>query len=275
MTERLSPEAAALIMALRDARPNAAIDDAFKRRLQSRLAASLLGLTPAVGDALPGSHAQSSKLASVAHPTTAVSDATARSGMLASKLAGLTKATVLVWFVPTFALGVLTGVGADRWQMRQAKPRLPPVVATPSEAAPNRQQRFEPTERDVVSPESLEVIAPVRPPAAGVAGLTENVNSLAVERRLLDAARQALARGEPQAGLAPLELHAKRFANGKLSEEREALGVRLLAALGNRAAALERTERFHRRFPNSLFAPAVDNAVAPFVRRNHEGESKQ
>ena len=57
-------------------------------------------------------------------------------------------------------------------------------------------------------------------------------SSLAAERRLLDEARQNLARGEPEAGLVPIERHAARYPKGVLTEEREALAVRLLAALG-------------------------------------------
>jgi len=97
---------------------------------------------------------------------------------------------------------------------------------------------------------------------------------MAAEQRLLDAARAAVARGEPEAGLGPLKQHAARFPNGILTEEREALAVRILAAIGRSRDALARAEDFQRRFPNSLFAPTVEAARAMISGQNSATESK-
>jgi pentatricopeptide repeat protein len=56
--------------------------------------------------------------------------------------------------------------------------------------------------------------------------------SLREEQRLLDLARDAIVRGEPEAALPPTSTHAARFPQGVLSEERDALRIRALARLG-------------------------------------------
>jgi len=100
------------------------------------------------------------------------------------------------------------------------------------------------------------------------------VSTLAAERQLLDAARSTLARGEPQAGIISLEQHVKRFPKGTLTEEREALYIRILVAAGNDSAASARAANFQQRFPNSMFMPVVERSLASISRRNLEDESK-
>jgi hypothetical protein len=83
------------------------------------------------------------------------------------------------------------------------------------------------------------------------------------ERALLDRARSAFARGDHEASLAALEEHEARYRAGILAEEREALAVRTLAALGRTAQARERGQRFVARYPGSLMRPAVEAAMGP------------
>jgi hypothetical protein len=99
-------------------------------------------------------------------------------------------------------------------------------------------------------------------------------STLAAEQRLLDAARAALTRGEPQSGLRPLQFHASRFPAGQLVEEREALYVRILVALERDEEAQARAANFRRRFPDSLFATVVDNALSTISRRTADPEPK-
>ncbi len=49
---------------------------------------------------------------------------------------------------------------------------------------------------------------------------------------MLDAARDAIVRGEPEGALGPTAIHAARFSRGVLAEERDALRIRALARLG-------------------------------------------
>jgi hypothetical protein len=82
------------------------------------------------------------------------------------------------------------------------------------------------------------------------------------ERVLLDAARQGLLRGEPQTSWEAIEEHERKFPDGALAEERDALAVRTLVALGRNPEARRRAEALRSRFPRSVFLPAVETALA-------------
>jgi hypothetical protein len=82
------------------------------------------------------------------------------------------------------------------------------------------------------------------------------------ERVLLDAARQGLLRGEPQTSWEAIEEHERKFPDGALAEERDALAVRTLVALGRNPEARRRAEALRSRFPHSVFLPAVETALA-------------
>jgi hypothetical protein len=257
--EPLDP-AVDLISALRAGQNSSAVEDLLKRRVQSRLAVSLIGLTPTLSGTAPASN---------------VAKAISGNSIAAARGIGISKGLIIASLAPVFALGVFTGMQYERAHVQQsaylANPPIESVRASASVfrvGTPNDNGKND----AITSPESLELVPAARASSASSVGTPDAASSLAAERHLLDEARQALARGEPQTGMKPLGLHAKRFPRGVLTEEREALAVRLLAALGNQTAAIERAQRFHARFPNSLFIPAVDNAVAPFSKRHGDGE---
>jgi hypothetical protein len=103
--------------------------------------------------------------------------------------------------------------------------------------------------------------APSPSPSTTV-GLMPRDLALAKERSLIDMARSALARGRSAAAISALRDHESAFPAGRLSEEREALWVQVLASSGQRAQAVRRAASFHRQFPNSMLAPAVEAAVS-------------
>jgi TolA-binding protein len=84
---------------------------------------------------------------------------------------------------------------------------------------------------------------------------------LAAERKLIEMARTALSRGQTDGALVSLGRHARLFPNGQLAEERESLYVQALVSSGAFEQARGRGKRFHRRYPQSLFAPVVDKAL--------------
>jgi hypothetical protein len=90
---------------------------------------------------------------------------------------------------------------------------------------------------------------------------SEAPDTLAAERRLLDDARTAIARGDAGAGLAALDRHARDYPRGHLAEEREALRIHALVRSGRAAEAREAAARFHARFPNSLLGAGIDAAT--------------
>jgi len=75
-------------------------------------------------------------------------------------------------------------------------------------------------------------------------------------------ARAAVARQDYASALPPLGEHARRFKNGRLAEEREALHVRALAGLGRTDEARRAAHRFEARFPRSVLLPAVKQMSA-------------
>jgi hypothetical protein len=200
----------------------------------------------------------------------------------------------------TLVVGAVAGVGAEHWLKAPRRIAVAPVAATSDATsvanAPGPAPSSAPIElRPGVELPSLAGPASATPsesspPAIAAIGApktkstesatispkvaTPEVASLSEEERLLDLARTALTRGEPQAGLAPLARHEARFPNGQLVEEREALYVRILVALERDEEATVRATAFRRRFPDSLFKPVVDNALATISRRTDDTSPK-
>jgi hypothetical protein len=82
------------------------------------------------------------------------------------------------------------------------------------------------------------------------------------ELQLLRLARAAVARQDFAAALVPIGEHARRFTNGRLTEEREALRVRALSGLGRTEDARRAANAFESRFPRSVLLPAVSHMAA-------------
>lgn len=105
---------------------------------------------------------------------------------------------------------------------------------------------------------------PESAPHANAARATRRpaTSSLAGEEALIDRAHRALDRGRPEQALGALDAHRARYPNGRLAEEREALRVLALCREGRAAAARRVGSRFARRYPESLFRPMVERALA-------------
>lgn len=103
------------------------------------------------------------------------------------------------------------------------------------------------------------VVAPAPPPP--VVEPTRPVDPLAQERRLLELAREDVARNGYVDALATLAAHRALYPNGQLAEEREALGVQVLVRAGRYDEARAEGAKFVARFPNGLMLPVVENAL--------------
>jgi outer membrane protein assembly factor BamD (BamD/ComL family) len=77
------------------------------------------------------------------------------------------------------------------------------------------------------------------------------------EARLIGVARETLQAHDPQGALVLLEDGARRFPSGILLQEREALSISALAALGRTAEASARARAFLKNFPSSPHAERV------------------
>jgi len=74
----------------------------------------------------------------------------------------------------------------------------------------------------------------------------------ALELEVLQPARAALARGDFSSALSSIAEHERRFPNGELTEEREALRVQALSGLGRTEEANRAAAAFRERFPGSV-----------------------
>ncbi|HZL16158.1 MAG TPA: hypothetical protein VFG23_00305 [Polyangia bacterium] len=168
------------------------------------------------------------------------------------------------WAAAAAVLCVLgAGVGAAAYQIRVRLTPLPssrgadPTIVRAPAAA-------------VVAP-SLPPIAnpiddsPAPPARATVPRSKTEVAQAQVqeELRLLRQARAAVARSDFAAALPLLAEHARRFKDGSLAEEREALRVRALAGLDRIDEARRAAAAFGARFPRSVLLPAVNQMATP------------
>ncbi|MDB5215454.1 MAG: hypothetical protein JWO86_3381, partial [Myxococcaceae bacterium] len=107
-------------------------------------------------------------------------------------------------------------------------------------------------------------------PATSAAGHPAHANDLTLERELLDVARAALARGNPDGAIASLRRHVERWPHGLLAEEREVVWIQALVAGGRRREAEERGARFRGDYPGSALTPAVDAALTVSSEDRHD-----
>lgn len=112
----------------------------------------------------------------------------------------------------------------------------------------------------IVAPPAAE--APATPAPMGKTPRSSRAEPGPDELRLLRQARVAVARHDFAAALSPIAEHARRFREGRLAEEREALRVRALSGLGRSADARHAADAFEARFPRSVLLPAVSKMPA-------------
>jgi len=115
------------------------------------------------------------------------------------------------------------------------------------------------------APDAPPVVAPAEdelPPPSPPTPRLSPAEALRSELRLLRIARTAVARQHFAAALVPIAEHARRFKDGRLAEEREALRVKALVGLGRTADARRAAAAFRTRFPHSVLLPAVGQMSA-------------
>ena len=145
-------------------------------------------------------------------------------------------------------LGGRPGHEQPRMLVLDPPPPPPPVVVVVRQAVPS-----------VASPLPPEPRArPVGTPAP--APSDEQDTELARERALIETARSALARKQPDV-LEHLARHEQQFPDGRLAEERESLLVQALVRAGRSGEARSRAARFRAHWPRSLLQPVVDAAL--------------
>jgi TolA-binding protein len=106
---------------------------------------------------------------------------------------------------------------------------------------------------DVNDPRHVARVGPSRAPAA-----RENRG---VELDILQAARSAVALGDLAAALDAIAAHERRYPDGQLTEEREALRILALAGLRRMDDARGAAAAFRKRFPDSVLLRRMNETV--------------
>ncbi len=205
----------------------------------------------------------------------AAAAASATAAVSGGAVAGAATATAGVSFVKLgfvgVALGTLSSVGFFAVERATAPERAPsahvalapPPASTPATPAaladgvvPSPASRAEPeAERSVREPPAsvrAAETAPEPPRAADV---------LLDESRRVANARSLLRQGAAADALSALVAIEREFPNGMLSQEREALIIEALSALGHRELVKRRAATFLGRYPSSPHAEAVRRAA--------------
>lgn len=185
---------------------------------------------------------------------------------------GANRARALASLAGAFALGGATAVTVLLLARRPAesvrvvfvdRPTQAPAGPARTEVLPRSSSLAE--DPEVVAPSSLPLApSPLARPASVAPRPTAKATAqdrLAAERALLDVARRGLATGEPVKALAAVERHEKEYAQGVLTEEREAIAVKALVAAGRGEDARARGATFRARYPRSIMLNAVQSSL--------------
>jgi hypothetical protein len=146
---------------------------------------------------------------------------------------------------------------------------LAPSAVVPAPSSTNQQNASPPAPASNTAGTKTETLGPreqIRndpPPSGSSAGSAAPrrapaTDAHAVELAILQRARAAVASARFSAALEPIAEHQRRFPNGLLQEEREALRVKALAGLGETEAASAAARRFREKFPNSVLSPRLE-----------------
>jgi hypothetical protein len=166
------------------------------------------------------------------------------------------------WLAGTFVVGTIVGgIAVHSVDSRRARPISQRAVAVELPSAPALT-----SSAPAPSSAPLVVAAVPAPPAVPsgavrAAMATHADGALAAEGALLDAARRAIESEDGAAALAATSEHERRFRDGLLVQEREAMAVRALLLLGRADEARARAAKFQARFPDSLLLPALQSSL--------------
>ena len=163
------------------------------------------------------------------------------------------------WWAAAAVVACVVGVAAGAVAYQAARARPEPSSTLPGrslEVVPRAAAAAQVPAAPATIPDPTTTTAPAiaRSSTRSHAATADSVRE---ELRLLHRARAAVGRADYIAALLPIGEHARRFPDGRLTEEREALRVKSLAGLGRTEQARRAALRFEARFPRSVLSPAV------------------
>ena len=153
-------------------------------------------------------------------------------------------------------LGAATAAGAYQVRAHLAPPSVPRAAAVQVHIAPPPQPLF------LSAPIAATCCPCRRTHQVSRRRRRTPAGAARAELRLLRQARAAVAREDHAAALPFLAEHVRRFKNGRLAEEREALRVKALAGAGRLDEAQIAAAAFRARFSRSVLLPVVSQ-LAP------------
>ena len=158
----------------------------------------------------------------------------------------------------TLAVGAFAGIAT--WQHHDPAVAPQATPAAPAEAPRSVRTASAPRAEspDLALPVAARPSPRVRP--ARAARPTTAVDPLAAEVELLQRAHGSFTRQDFGIALRLIAEHARRFPQGALAEQREALRVRSLAGSGRTDEARRAAVAFAEKFPRSVLLSAVENA---------------
>jgi hypothetical protein len=136
-----------------------------------------------------------------------------------------------------------------------------PAAAKQAEPAPIARSANEPFIGDVAKSTGQGEVPSAAPLQATTSRPATSAETYALELKLLQPARAAVARGDFAAALSAITEHERRFAAGQLTEEREALRVQALMGLHRTDEARRAAITFRTRFPNSVLLSRMKSAL--------------
>ena len=110
-------------------------------------------------------------------------------------------------------------------------------------------------------PKTVPVASKTDSKKAQAAGPTPVRYTMADERRLIEAARTSLHRGEVNRALTLLAKHRRLYKAGRFTEERDALYILSLSKKGKYRTAKRSAKRFFKTYPYTVFKDAVNAAL--------------
>lgn len=254
--DRLPDDVAALLAERRDPSPPPDVAG----RIAARVAASV-GAGAWLGSAAPASVASTNSGAASAASTNASTGAVSAAQSVA-RTAPIAMTGPLALGL-AFTIGAAAGGGAVYIAVRPTPAHeeisLPPApsVDVPS---PEESALIDAGMADLDEADSGEADLDEQAPRA-VGRTDDEEDRDARERRVIERARMALARGRFESALDAVRAHEARFQDGRFREEREAIAIQALVGLDRDADARERATGFRARYPRSLFSGVIARAL--------------
>jgi hypothetical protein len=264
----LPPEMSTLLAAERRAPPPSAARQArILSRVQAAVAASGAATASAIATttaaaAVKGTPVVGGALAGVAGVGGAAATATLTKPLLVLALVASTAGAIGGGMAVrehrrAKVQGATVGVTASR-ATAVVSPAPRSGSAGPNTGAPLSPPAAVPPPTVAASRTGSAVASPPKPPSRVGSVSSADIEA---EAAVLERARLSLRAGDSAAALAAVQLHARRFPNGVLNEEREVLWIRALLRSGERAQGQRRAAAFVHRYPDSVHADSVARAL--------------